>query len=130
MQAHPPAAWMLAARPALRLAGEGDERLAGALHAETVFWHRLDACRIHLYERALRPCVSAVRKAIARRPLTLAESHDIRMECASRCLLPSPIAAHGFGQLVADAREATARLVHPSLMEWLPNGLSHFIGIL
>ena len=126
----PPAAWMLAARPALRLACEGDERLADAIHAETVFWHRLDACRIQIYERALRPYVSAVRKAIARRPITLVESHDIRMECAARCLPPSPIAAHGFGQLVADAREATARLVHPSLMEWLPNGLSHFIGIL
>ena len=129
VQSHPPAAWMLAARPALRLAGERDERLADAIHAETVFWHRLDACRIRLYERALRPYVSAVRKAIARRPLTLAESHDIRIECASRCLLPSPITAHGFEQLVADAREATARLVHPSLMEWLPNGPSHFIGI-
>lgn len=129
VQERPPAAWMLAARPALRLAGESDERLAEALHAETVFWHRLDACRIRLYEHALRPYVSAVRKTIARRPMTLTESHDIRIECASRFLLQSPIAAHGFAQLVADAREATARLVHPALLEWLPNGLAHFIGI-
>jgi hypothetical protein len=129
VRARPPAPWMLDARPALRLACDGDDRLAGAIHAETVFWHRLDACRIALYERALRPYVSAVRRAIARRPITLAESHDIRIECATRCLLQSPIAAHGFEQLVADARAATARLVHPSLMEWLPNGLQHFIGV-
>lgn len=120
---------MQEARPALRLALAGDERLADAIHAETVFWHRLDACRIHLYERALRPYVSAVRKAIAHRAMPLAESHEIRMQCAERHLLTSPIAVHGFSQLVADAREVTSRRVHPDLMEWLPNGLSHFIGL-
>ena len=125
----PPAAWMLEARPALRLALTGDDRLEAALHAESVCWHRLDACRIVLYDRALRPYVSAVRRAIARREMTLAESHAIRMECAARCLHPSPVSAHGFDQLVSDAREATAKLVHPALMEWLPNGLVHFIGM-
>lgn len=124
-----PAAWMLEARPALRLSLTGDDRLEAALHAETVFWHRLDACRIVLYERALRPYVSAVRRAIARREMTLAESHAIRMECAGSCLHPTPVSAHGFHQLIADAREATAKLVHPDLMEWLPNGLDHFIGM-
>jgi hypothetical protein len=121
--------WMLNARPALQLARSKDERLEGALHAEMVFWHRLDACRISHYERALRPYVSAVRRAIARRPLPLLESHEVRLECAEKYLPVSPIASYGFVQLVADAREATAKLVHPSLMEWLPNGLAHFIGI-
>jgi hypothetical protein len=124
-----PAAWMLDARPALRLAVTGDDRLEAALHAEIVFWHRLDACRIVLYERALRPYVSAVRRATARRAMPLAESHAIRMECAARWLHPAPVSAYGFGQLIADAREATAKLVHPSLMEWLPNGLVHFTGM-
>ncbi len=59
----------------------------------------------------------------------LPESHAIRIECATRLLAPSPAAAHRFGQLVKDARDTTARRVHPALMEWLPNGLSHFIGI-
>lgn len=126
---NPPPTWMLEARPTLRLALTGDERLADAIHAETVFWHRLDACRIQLYERALRPYVSAVRKAIAHRAIPLGESHEIRMECANRVLIASPIATHGFAQLVADAREATTRRVHPDLMEWLPNGLSQFIGL-
>lgn len=117
------------ARPSLRLAASGDERLEAVLHAEQVFWHQLDACRIRLYEKALRPYVSAVRKAIARRPLTLSESHELRVECALRCLAPSPVKAHGFAHLIADAREATAKLVHPSLMDWLPDGALHFIGM-
>lgn len=129
IKAHDLPAWMFEARPALTLARSNDDRLEGAMHAEQVFWHKLDACRIRLYERALRPYVSAVRKAIARKPLTLSESHDIRMGCAHRCLPPSPMVSHGFDQLVSEAREATARLVHPSLMEWLPNGLVHFIGV-
>lgn len=121
--------WMKQARPALRLAAAGDERLEAALHAEQVFWHQLDACRIRLYEHALRPYVSAVRRAIARQPMTLAASHLIRVDCALRCLTPSPVKAHGFELLLADAQHATAKLVHPSLMEWLPNGMLHFIGL-
>jgi hypothetical protein len=121
--------WMLEARPALKLAVSNSELLEGAIHAETVFWHRLDACRISHYERALRPYVSAVRRAIARRPVTANESHALRIECAEKHLAMSPILGYGFAQLVADAKEATAKLVHPSLMEWLPNGLGHFIGI-
>lgn len=122
--------WMTEARPSLRLAQAHDPRLAGALHAEQVFWHQLDACRIRLYEKALRPYVSAVRQAIARKPLTLAESHEVRVDCADRLLLPSPMKAYGFDRLVEDARKATSTLVHPSLMEWLPNGLRHFTGVL
>ena len=121
--------WMREARPSIRLAESGDPRLEAALHAEQVFWHQLDACRIRLYEKSLRPYVSAVRKAVARRPMSLAESHELRVDCARRCLAPSPVKAYGFAQLVADARGGTAQLVHPSLMEWLPNGMLHFIGL-
>ena len=105
---------ILTARPALRLALTGDARLEGAIHAEKTFWHQLDAYRIRLYERALRPYVNAVRKAAARTMPALAESHFVRMECAERFLHPTPLTAHGLPQLVAEAREGTARLVHPS----------------
>lgn len=121
--------WMLDARPALRLAMKDDGRLEGALHAETVFWHQLDACRIRLYERPLRAYVSAVRKALGKAQVTLAESHEIRLGCADMHLPPSPLRVHGLAQLVTDAREATARFVHPSLMEWLPDGMIHFTGV-
>jgi hypothetical protein len=129
VEKEPPTSWMLKARPSLQLALSKDGRLEAAIHAETVFWHRLDACRIALYERALRPYVSAVRRAIARREMSLAESHALRLECAAAHLPPSPVGSHGFGQLVLDARAATESMVHPSLMEWLPNGLAHFIGM-
>ncbi len=111
---------LVARRPALRLALAADERFEPALHAEEVFWHRLDACRIHLYERALRPYVSAVRRATARRALTLRESHAVRIECAERTLAPDPLGEYGASRLLDEARAATARLVHPSLMQWLP----------
>jgi hypothetical protein len=117
------------ARPSLTLATKRDTRLADVLHAETVFWHLLDACRIKIYERALRPYVNAVRKASKGKIFTLADSHEIRLQCAEQHLNPTPISNYGFAQLVADAVEATGRRVHPSLMEWLPNGLNHFIDL-
>ncbi|MFN7562247.1 MAG: hypothetical protein ACK5TH_10755 [Prosthecobacter sp.] len=121
--------WMQTARPAIRLALLGDDRLEAALQAEQLFWHHLDACRIRLYEAALRPYVSAVRRAVGRRETTLEESHARRIECAEAHLLPSPMKAHGLEALVLQACDATAKVVHPALIEWLPNGLHHFIGV-
>lgn len=121
--------WMFAARPALRLALAGDDRLDAVIQGEQIFWQQLDACRIRIYERALRPYVSAVRKAIARRELLLAESHAIRVACAEQHLPESPLVAHGLEQLVRDARAATERVVHPALMEWLPTAITHFTGL-
>jgi hypothetical protein len=103
--------------------------LADALYAETVFWHMLDACRIRLYERALRPYVNAVRKTLAGKTASFQESHDIRLHCAIEHLEISPMAIHGLPKLLSEAIEATERRVNPSLMKWLPNGLNHFIGL-
>ena len=114
-------------RPVLALALAGDERLGAALYAEEAFWHQLDACRIRIYERALRPYVSAVRKLTARRALSLPESHALRIECAARHLAPEPVHAHGIERLIAETREAAAQLVHPGLLEWLPDVRGHFI---
>ncbi len=120
---------MMDLRPALRAALAGDHRLEAALHAEQVFWQQLDACRIRLYEKALRPYVSAVRSTIGRRGVSLEDSHHIRVECASSKLLPSPIASYGFDRLVEEAREATFSLINPALREWLPNAARHFTGM-
>jgi hypothetical protein len=116
-------------RPTLALAEANDTILPEAIHAETVFWHMLDACRIRLYEKALRPYLNAVRKAEATKMTALAESHQIRLTCASEHLVTTPVSVYGFSRLIGDAKEATERRVHPSLMKWLPNGLEHFIGL-
>ena len=126
---HVPTEAMRDLRPALRAALAGDHRLEAALHAEQVFWQQLDACRIRLYEKAIRPYVSAVRSAIGRRAVSLEESHHIRVECASAKLPPSPIASYGFDRLVEEAREATFSLINPALREWLPNAARHFTGM-
>ncbi|MEN9574155.1 MAG: hypothetical protein RL514_2010 [Verrucomicrobiota bacterium] len=130
VRSQPIPAWMFEIRPTLELARTGDDQLAAAIHAEQVFWSHLDACRIRVYEQSLRPYVNAVRKAIAHRPISLAESHAIRIECAERHLVKSPLVAHGFDQLVQAARAETAKFAHPSLMEWLPKATVHFTGIL
>ena len=44
-------------------------------------------------------------------------------------LAVSPVQAHGLEQLLEDARLATAQLIHPSLMQWLPKATSHFIAM-
>ena len=117
----PPAADLVARRPLLQLALDGNERLEAALHAEEMLWHRLDACRIRIYERALRPYVSAVRRATARRALDLRESHLLRVECAEQYLTPEPVREYGAERLADEARAAVEALIHPSLMQWLPD---------
>ena len=116
----PPPPAIAKRRPALRLALDDDERLERALFAERTFWQSLAECRTHVYERALRPYVSAVRRAIARRKLDLRESHGIRVKCATETLNPDPLRDHGAAKLINDARELTAAQVNPALMEWLP----------
>ena len=123
----PPPAHLCALRPLLQLAVRGDERVGAVMDAEKIFWHKLDACRIRIYERALRPYVSAVRKAMGRRALTLRESHDLRVDCALRSLRQDPIREHGFERLASEAREATIPSIHPASIEWLPDIRGHFI---
>jgi hypothetical protein len=62
----------------------------------------------------------ALRLALARRTLPLHDAHAIRLECAGRTLSADPIREYGASRLLDDARDATARLVHPTLVEWLP----------
>lgn len=123
----PPLPSFFTRRPVLRLALNGDERLEPALFAEQTFWHSLDACRIRVYERALRPYVSGVRRAIARRRLDLRESHQVRLECADRLLAPDPLRDYGPSKVLDEARAMTAQQVNPSLMEWLPDLSEHVI---
>jgi hypothetical protein len=112
-------------RPSLTLLD--DDRLDAALHAEQIYWEKLDACRIRVYERALRPYVSAVRKAVARRPLPLNESHALRVECALEKLIQRPLHDYGIARLIEEARATTAEIVHPALLNYLPNAVEHFI---
>ena len=78
------------------------------------------AVRFFMPSAALRPYVSAMCRATARRALTVRESHAVRLECAERTLAPDSLREYGASRLLDEARDATARLVHPSLMQWLP----------
>lgn len=127
LRRRPPPEPVVERRPALRLLLAGDGQLDAAIEAEQVFWHRLDACRIRIYERALRPYVSAVRRATARRTLSLPEAHALRLECAGLHLRREPLREHGFERLIEDARASAAERIHPALIKWLPDVRAHFI---
>jgi hypothetical protein len=102
-------------RPVLQLMLQKDRRLPQAVFAEKNFWAELDRCRIHIYERALRPYVAAVRKASARKTLNLRAQHELRCQSAERYLPDRPIAKHGIQSLISEARQQTSAFLHPDL---------------
>ena len=70
-------------RPLLKLSPFEDPlTVKRALLAERQFWSELDEIRIRVMKGHLRPYVSAVRRALARRRVPLPQSHEIRVECA------------------------------------------------
>ena len=93
-------------RPALMLANSADRRLKISLLAERLFWEQLDTLRIRIYERALRPYNTAVRKAVITDTASLSEEHEIRQRCALDHLAPSPLQDYGIGRLIEEAKHA------------------------
>lgn len=115
-------------RPALRLALERNERAKAALLAERLFWEELDALRIRIYERALRPYNAAVRKAAFPEQASLFEAHELRMRCAEQHLAQSPLKDYGLTRFIEEARQAAivnAGLVVDAL-QWLPDVTPNF----
>lgn len=119
---------LLARRPALRLAVERDQRVRAALLAERLLWERLDALRISIYERALRPYLVAVRRARMPDGMPLAESHPIRLQCAEVHLAVSPLRDYGIERLIEAARHEAIHksgLIAEATL-WLPDVRENF----
>jgi hypothetical protein len=116
-------------RPALALLAAKDERLEMALKAEVEFWHRLDKVRMHVYERAVRPYMLAVKQDARSDAPQLPVQHAARVEHAERLLAQNPLRDYGLARLVAEAREQAARFVPPGSLEWLPDARGSFIGL-
>jgi hypothetical protein len=115
-------------RPALHLALEEDPRTVGALNAERKLWEELDRRRIQLLERQLRPYVSAMRKELADRELSLQEEHAVRVACASRLLPANPLKDYGLDKYISEARTSlvASGLIPESGLTWLPEVRSYF----
>jgi hypothetical protein len=126
----PPA--MTAQRPALRLATEGDARMAGALSAERRFWEELDRGRIQILEGSLRPYVSAVRKARSGREVSLREDHAIRIECATKHLAVNPLGDYGVWRYIAETKESLVQtaVIPGEALTWLPDVTKYFKWLL
>jgi len=120
---------MLALRPVLHLLVAGDERLEVALRGEVEFWRQLDALRIKLYERALRPYFLAVRGDSRSAAAGLHAQHAVRVEHAEHLLPARPLADYGLPRLLAEARERAARLVPVGALDWLPDVSPSFIQV-
>jgi hypothetical protein len=113
-------------RPVLQLLDSDPERLRPALHAEMQFWHELDRIRVKIYERAVRPYVTAVRKAETR-GRELMRQHLTRVECAEQHLPLNPLREYGVDRMIAEARRSLAELVNPAATHWLPDVRPYFI---
>jgi hypothetical protein len=112
---------MVSLRPVLQLAVDRDPRLRQALLAERHFWQELDRLRIRVYRAALRPYALAMSKAGIAADATLHQQQAMRVACAEKTLVQNPLAAYGVERLIEIARQATAALVRPELLQWLPN---------
>jgi hypothetical protein len=112
-------------RPVLALAQSREPNLRQALLAERQFWQELDRLRTRIYRAALRPYVHAVGRARIAPNASLDEQHDGRLACAQRTLSQNPVRDHGLERFIEEARDSTAALVRPELLQWLPNVRPH-----
>jgi hypothetical protein len=119
---------MMARRPSLELGVKRDARVAGAFQAERRLWEELDRRRIHILEQHLRPYVVAVRKQLAARRPTLAEEHDIRVECALKHLPFSPLKDYGLDKYIEESKSMLSRseLIPAVALTFLPDVMSYF----
>lgn len=118
-------------RPLLRLAPfSATLKMKRLLMAERAFWGELDEIRIHIYQRFLRPYMSAVRRQTAgRRELPLAESHEIRLSCAAQHLPQTPLRDFGLKKMVLKAQGNVASTIGPDVTAWLPAAENNFFGL-
>jgi hypothetical protein len=115
-------------RPAIGLALNGDPRAAGALNAERKLWEELDRLRIRIFERHLRPYVSALRKARAGESLALLDDHRLRIQCAQDHLPETPLKLFGLQRYVEEAKAALVKsgVVPENALTGLPDVMIYF----
>lgn len=128
--AEPPAR-LLEKRPLLRLAPFDDTlKVKRVLLAERAFWSELDEIRIRIFQKHLRPYTAAVRKARSASPgMSLAEEHELRLDCASRHLPHRPLRDHGFDTMLDEARANVGATFGGDVVDWLPPGMENFSGL-
>lgn len=120
---HPCPDELVARRPALGFARDGDKRALGALNAERQLWEQLDELRIRIYQRAVRRYLVAVRKAQIPETAPLLEQHAARVSAAGQHLPESPLKDHGLERLVAEARQTLVdtSVVPAEAFAWVPD---------
>lgn len=118
-------------RPVLGLAPFSDTmRVKRVLMAERVFWSELDEIRVQIFQKHLRPYVSAVRRASAgRRDMSIADSHVLRLQCAEEHLPQLPVREYGIARMIAEARQNVGMTMGEDVVSWLPVAEGNFHGL-
>ena len=117
-------------RPVLQLAFENDRRLSPAILNEIHFWHELDRARIRVYEHAVRPYLTCVRRSRLRHESNLMVQHAVRIRCAEESLAQNPLADYGLERLIQDAFDGVRASSGELWIPWLPDVCENFEGLL
>ncbi len=88
----------------------------------------MDELRIRIYQRPLRPYTSAVRKAGGNRA-ALAESHEIRLRCATEHLPERPLTQYGLARMMREVCETVGVTGGSDVVEWMPDAAGNFHGL-
>ncbi len=128
IEAHPCPPEVVARRSALQFALARDRRAQGAIHAEMMLWRELDEIRIRIYEHALRPYVSSVRKARLGHDCPFPDQHEVRVECALAYLPLQPMRDYGVARHIQEARQALvdSATIPKEALAWLPDVTDNF----
>jgi hypothetical protein len=126
-----PPAHLMTLRPLLKLAPFDDMIAVKRLvMAERVFWSELDHVRVHIYQKHLRPYISAVRRASAgNRSMAVGEAHALRLGCALNQLPFHPLRDYGLERMVEAAKTNTGLFVREDVISWLPATMNNFFGL-
>jgi hypothetical protein len=125
---NPPPAHVVGLRPLLNLAPFTDTlRVKRLLLAERAFWSELDELRVRIYQKPLHAYTTAVRQGSLGD--NLADSHQLRLECALAHLPLQPLRDYGLDRMIAEAKANVGVTVGPDVLEWLPTAENHFYGL-
>ena len=117
---------LVAERPLLKLVQEQHPDVERYLKAEIEFWTQLDDLRLTAYETAWVPYGRELEKNPKLAERSLLDQHKCLVEIADQRLDPNPLQTVGFQNLIAQAKEKTARIFHDIDVTLLPASAAFF----
>jgi len=117
---------LLAERPLLKLVQDHHPDAERYLKAEIEFWTQLDDLRLTTYETAWVPYGKELEKNPKLAERSVLDQHKRLVEIADQRLDPNPLQTVGFQNLIAQAKEKTAKIFHDIDLTLLPTPVAFF----